>query len=107
MESITIKGEGISREVTPVLVKGNLAVTPDFNNLVLGESNYGKYRITHIPTGWAVFPPIRTKVAALQVLNAALETMDWDFKSPKSKKLRAQREQYQDIRTMFSEYMEY
>jgi hypothetical protein len=36
-----------------------------------------------------------------------LETMDWDFKSPKSKKLRAQREQYQDIRTMFSEYMEY
>ena len=49
--------------------------------------NYGAYRITHIPTGYAVKEVYYNKRKAINDANK-IKNFDWKFKSIKSKKIK-------------------
>lgn len=93
MKTISIHREDRSfiKDVIPAFRLGKLAVHSNTN-----EDGKG-WVITHIPTGWRCFPPIRTKRKAITMCKVLVGALDWNFRSPYSPKVRAQNSLMLDI----------
>lgn len=75
----------ITVEPIKVSLYGKLAVTPSVDQTTGGKPIKG-YAITHIPTGYALQRGIRNKKDAISVM-LQIEKLDWNFRSPRSRKL--------------------
>lgn len=81
---LTTFDDGKVQVRTPVsaFVIGPLAVHRELGN------GYNRWAISHVTTGYRVIGEIKSRASALRMADA-LQFLDWNFKSPKSRKVKA------------------